>query len=261
MNQGFIKKIKRLSNYIIYRMPLPAKKRLVLFKERLSKIKEKKAIINFKYCNICGWQGKRFDVFYNERMEQNEESICPNCNSEPRQRALFKYLRSEFQTTYLYAIREKNLLCLEIAPGLSPVEKALKGIIYISIDLKDSRAMYQMDLTNPLFKDFTFGLVVCSHVLEHIKDDLTAIRQIYRVLEKNGTALIQIPVGYYKDPSGTHTIEFDKIGVCEHVRSYGWDFKEKLAKAGFKVNIIHFEDSILNKKLSIEKEVIFECKK
>ena len=109
---------------------------------------------NVRYCNICGWQGEQFNTFYNERMQQQEESVCPNCKSGPRHRALFKYLRKEFLTTYLYTIKEKNFLCLEIGPHSSDfVEKVLKGIVYISVDLNKSRSMFQMDLTNLIFKD------------------------------------------------------------------------------------------------------------
>ena len=216
---------------------------------------------NVRYCNICGWQGEQFNTFYNERMQQQEESVCPNCKSGPRHRALFKYLRKEFLTTYLYTIKEKNFLCLEIGPHSSDfVEKVLKGIVYISVDLTGSHTMFKMDLTKLIFKDCTFDLVVCSHVLEHIEDDLTAISEIHRVLKKDGTALIQVPIGYYEDPLGKCTIEFGERRFYAHVRSYGWDVNERLMKAGFKVNIIHFTDydsSILG----IEREAIFECKK
>jgi len=215
---------------------------------------------NLRYCNICRWQGRRFNSFYNARMHQHEESICPNCGSQPRQRALFKHLRSEFLATYLYAIKEKGIICLEIGPGLSPVEKALKGVVYISVDLEDPCVMYQMDLTKLIFKDFTFDLVVCSHVLEHIEDDLLAIGQIYRVLQKDGTALIQIPIGCYEDPLGKCTMEFGKRRFYEHCRSYGWDFNERLIEAGFKVNVIRFANYD-SSQLGIEKEAIFECKK
>lgn len=223
-------------------------------------IRLRKEASYLRCCNICGWRGKQFESLYNERMQQYEESICPNCGSQPRQRALFKYLRSEHIANYIYVIKDNNFLCLEVAPHLSPIEKALKGIVYISVDIEDPRAMYQMDLTNLNFKDSTFDLVVCSHVLEHIKDDLLAIRQIYRVLKKDGTALIQIPIGSYEDPLGKHTVEFGKNKFYEHVRSYGWDFDERLRKTGFNVNVIRFANCDASK-LGIEKEVIFECKK
>jgi SAM-dependent methyltransferase len=226
-------------------------------------------------------------------MRQNEECICPNCSSLARQRALFKYLQGkedidapsfligkrtyifvlsiinqklhkrkrslESLATYLYAIKEKNMLCLEIAPSLSPIRKVLKGVIYVSIDLEDPCAMFKMNLTDLIFKDFTFDLVICSHVLEHIKEDLIPIKEIYRVLKKNGTALFQIPIGYFEDPDGKCTEEFSERRFYGHVRSYGWDFDRRLTKVGFEVDIIDFKNA--PSQLGIGKEVIFKCEK
>lgn len=203
-----------------------------------------------RFCNICGWQGEQFDSFYNVRMRQQEEALCPNCNSLSRQRALFKHLQSE---------DKGKLLCLEIAPHSSdPVRSALKGIDYISVALYGSRAMLHMDLRDLPFPDNTFDLIVCSHVLEHITDDSKAISVIHRVLKKDGVTLIQIPIGYYKDHLAPHTVEFGRERFYGHFRSYGWDFKEKLTQAGFEVNPTRFADSD-SVKLGIENETIFEC--
>ena len=123
--------------------------------------------------------------------------------------------------------------------------------------------MFKMDLTKLIFKDFTFDLVVWSHVLEHIEDDLTAISGVHRVLEKDGTAFIQVPIGYYEDPLGKCTIEFGERKFYAHVRSYGWDVSERLKEAGLKVNIIHFTDYNSNSfclTLGVH-EAIFEWKK
>ncbi len=260
-----MERVSRFLDRLLNKMPSPIKRSFNWLRRTRNEIRAKRAASklarNVRYCNVCGWQGERFKISYNKGMQQYVEVACPSCGSAPRQRALFKYLRKEFLTTYLYAIKERNFLCLEIGPGrTNPVERALKGIVYVSIDLNESRTMFQMDLTNLIFKDLTFDLVVCTHVLEHIEDDLAAISQIYRVLKKDGTALIQVPIGYYEDPLGKHTIEFGERRFNEHVRSYGWDFNERLIKAGFKVNVIHFTDYD-SSRLGIEKEAIFECKK
>jgi ubiquinone/menaquinone biosynthesis C-methylase UbiE len=49
------------------------------------------------------------------------------------------------------------------------------------------------DATNLPFKASSFELVTILHVMEHIRNDGTALKEIYRVLKKDGTALIVTP--------------------------------------------------------------------
>lgn len=49
------------------------------------------------------------------------------------------------------------------------------------------------DSVNLPYKEKQFDLVIALDVLEHIKDDLSAIKEISRVLEKNGIVLITVP--------------------------------------------------------------------
>lgn len=43
------------------------------------------------------------------------------------------------------------------------------------------------------FKDNSFDRVICSEVLEHIKEDTSVLKEIYRVLKSSGLALITVP--------------------------------------------------------------------
>jgi len=49
------------------------------------------------------------------------------------------------------------------------------------------------DLTNLDFEDESFDFVICSDVLEHIPNDQKAMKEIGRVLKKNGTLLLTFP--------------------------------------------------------------------
>ena len=263
---GMARGTRFLDSLLSCRMPSSIRRGIVSLRaarnEVIAKRVGNKWMESVRGCNICGWYGKEFGSFYNEIMSQDEEVICPNCRSEPRQRALFKYLQEEFLSNYIYIIRERNFLCLEVSPDPSnPVEKALKGISYTSIDLDESRAMFQMDLTDLTFKNGTFDMVVCSHVLEHIEDDVAAIKQIHRVLRDGGTALIQVPIGYYDDPDGKSTVEFGERRFYGHFRTYGYDFSDKLMRAGFRVDVVRFANDDASSRLAMGNEAIFKCRK
>ncbi len=51
-----------------------------------------------------------------------------------------------------------------------------------------------MDIMDIKFNENTFDLVLCNHVLEHIPDDIAAMKELYRVLKPNGTAILQVPI-------------------------------------------------------------------
>lgn len=44
------------------------------------------------------------------------------------------------------------------------------------------------------FHDGVFDIVICSHVIEHIKDDETVVTEITRVLKRNGSVVVAVPV-------------------------------------------------------------------
>lgn len=46
------------------------------------------------------------------------------------------------------------------------------------------------------FKDDTFGLVLCSEVLEHVPDPKRALRTIHRILQPGGIAIVTTPQRY-----------------------------------------------------------------
>ena len=52
-----------------------------------------------------------------------------------------------------------------------------------------------MDLLNCPFKEEQFDVIIALNVLEHIKDDHIAIKNIYRMLKPNGILIIEVPAG------------------------------------------------------------------
>lgn len=129
---------------------------------------------------------------------------------------------------------------LHIAPE-ECLEKKFKELIpgYVSMDKSSERATHQMDITDIRFGSQTFDFLYCSHVLEHVEDDLIAMREMFRVLKYGAFAIINVPI------KGTKTYEDKRIigqeerlkafGQPDHVRIYGEDYIDRLQSVGFKV--------------------------
>jgi len=118
----------------------------------------------------------------------------------------------------------------------------MENLDYVTADLESPLAKIKMDIHQIPFEENTFDVVICNHVLEHVQKDILAMKEINRVLKKNGWAIMQVPfmgknLDYtYEDPSIRHPAEREKVyGQRDHVRIYGKDYPERLRMAGFKV--------------------------
>jgi len=169
-------------------------------------------------------------------------ALSPGTLSLERHRLLWLYLKRE--TTFM---KDKKKV-LHIAPEQSFYRrfKEIEFWNYITLDLNSPLADIKADITNLPFGNNSFDLIICNHVLEHIQDDMIAIKEIYRVLKQNGVAIMQIPI----DLERPKTFEDSKIksnkkreesfGQYDHVRIYGRDFFERLGSVGFKTKKINY---------------------
>ena len=80
----------------------------------------------------------------------------------------------------------------------------------------------------------SFDTVVCLNVVEHVKDDLLALRNIHSALEAGGRAIILVP----QDQKAYGTLD----EVLGHYRRYSEDqLRRRMEEAGFEVErILHF---------------------
>jgi SAM-dependent methyltransferase len=182
-------------------------------------------------CDCCGWKGNRFflQTYITGAKVHSSREICPKCLSLERQRQLVRHLKS---STHLFSLNSPTIL--DIGPSRAVVKWfQMQGYNVISVDLMPSIATIRMDITRCGFKDNTFDLIVCSHVLEHIRDDLAAMREILRILKELGICIIQVPM----QPNLLTTIEYDrqKPEEFDHVRAYGQDFASRLESVGFRI--------------------------
>jgi predicted SAM-dependent methyltransferase len=139
---------------------------------------------------------------------------------------------------------------LHIAPE-ECLEKKFKerlGAGYVSMDKSSKRAMHNMDVTDIKFGTQTFDFLYCSHVLEHVVEDIKAMKEMFRVIKLGGFAIINVPLDVnrrktFEDINVTDPDERQKkFGQGDHVRIYGKDYVERLRKAGFDVCVLSPED-------------------
>ncbi len=175
-----------------------------------------------------------------------KNALCPGTLSLERHRLLWLYLDKE--TDFL----NSNLKVLHVAPEQVFYKKfkKLKNWEYFTFDLNSPIADIKGDLTSTNFKDESFDLIICNHVLEHIEDDKSALDEMYRILKYNGISILQVPINVkrentFEDLSMKSKIQREKyFGQYDHVREYGLDFKDRVEQAGFKVEMINYSKKI-----------------
>lgn len=191
------------------------------------------------FCPICGGSYKRFS----DSMGR-PGAKCPVCESKERHRFLWLYLKNK---TGIFSGGQKISL-LHFAPEakIQDILRSWSNIYYVSADIESDLAMLKMDITDIIFKDDCFDLILCSHILEHIVDDKKAMKELHRVLKPNGKMLLQIPVCGDKTFEDFCVIsEKDReavFGQKDHVRIYGSDIIDRLKESGFSLRIEYVKD-------------------
>ncbi len=174
--------------------------------------------------------------------KQRENALSPGTLSLERHRQMWLYLQNE--TNFF----TKNYKILHIAPEQEFFRKfrKMKNLDYTSADLYSPLVDIKADILDLPFKDESFDIVFCNHVLEHIEDDTKAMRELYRVMRKGGWGIIQVPLKNslektFEDFSIREPKERQKhFGQYDHVRWYGMDYFERLQKVGFEVDVNYY---------------------
>lgn len=214
--------------------------------------------------------GKSYRKFLPYGYENIRENVlAPGTLSLERHRLFWIYLK---EYTNFFSSTEK-LRVLHFAPEQAFLKrfKELPHIIYTTTDLNSPIADVKADICDLPFPDNSYNFIICNHVLEHIPNDVKAMKELYRVLAPNGTAIVQVPY----DKNRADTFEDDTItdpkeraeifGQYDHVRVYGMDYFEKLRTVGFQVTAENISAKMtketINKYRLAEDELLPVCKK
>lgn len=177
--------------------------------------------------------------------DNRDKYYCPICQSSDRERMYVKYIKNNKEEDFK---NNKNILHIAPEPNLRKyINSITKNSNYICGDLYPTDSGIQkIDITDICFDDEYFDIIICSHVLEHVINDIKAMKEFYRVLKPNGWAILQVPIALNLEK----TYEDDKIvstqdryyyyGQSDHVRIYAKDYLDRLKSVGFKVYEYNF---------------------
>lgn len=190
-----------------------------------------------RICPLCDWRGRQFAPG-GDRDKRRLDCICPECGSMERQRLGFMVASGMVTLDFTRV--------LHVAPEKS-VEQWLRrrASKYLSVDIKNP-AMLRMDITSLALNDDSVSLIWCSHVLEHVRADTTAIREFHRVLSPGGAAVIQVPIWRqrtYEDVTKTTAADrLEAFYQTDHVRLYGFDIVDRFEEIGFSAEVFRAQD-------------------
>lgn len=191
--------------------------------------------------------GKSFRKFLPYGYENPRENVLsPSTLSLERHRLLWLYLKNE--TKFF----NQPLKLLHFAPEQAFYKrfKELENLEYTTTDLNSPLADVKADICDLPFKDDTFDVILCNHVLEHIPNDTKAIQELFRVMKPGGWGIFQIPQDInraktFEDNTITDKKERARVfGQYDHVRIYGRDYFDKLRSVGFRVEEVDYTNTL-----------------
>ena len=120
------------------------------------------------------------------------------------------------------------------------------------------------------FKENSFDVVICNHVLEHVEDYKKVMSELCRVMKVGSWGIFQVPIDINNpitmEENITSPEERERIyGQKDHLRLFGQDYSKKLAAAGFKVTEVDFIKELSPKQVERyalpKDEIIYFCEK
>jgi len=197
-------------------------------------------------CNICGWEGRAFTGDH-----WHPGTVCPNCGSQVRHRLLTATLDGLGGPPCL---AESVLLVGKEILHFAP-ERQLRERIrapskrYVTADYDRGDCDLKLDMSSmPSVADSSYDITIACDVLEHVPNDLAAMKELHRILRPEGTAILSVPqmdppATTDADTSVTDPVERERrFGQKDHVRMYGDDFIDRLQATGFSVTTVTEND-------------------
>ena len=229
-------------------------------------------------CPLCGFHSKDLAPIGFDIPVLKEKQVigagkrnggCYKCNSSDRERLVYIYLKQKL--SIFNEGRFKKILHLAPERNISKKLFDFGFDDYVCGDLFTEGYSYpeyvkNMNVLNIPYEGDHFDLIICNHILEHIPNDVDAMKELYRVLKHGGKAILQVPISKnsdetFEDLSIQEPREREIVfGQFDHVRIYGQDYPKRLSSVGFRVERVNISKEY-NKYGFAEDEDIFVAKK
>lgn len=176
-----------------------------------------------------GWDDELADRVYGDASRRRPIGVASRANVIMQ----FKNWLSEKKAPVILDVGCGSSFMLEDIQRVFP-KALLIGSDYVAPALENLAVetpgipLVQMDITRKVFPDEIFDGISILNVLEHVEDDRTAMKNLFRMLKPGGIAVIEVPAGPRLFDA------FDK--QMKHFRRYAMgELVEKLSAVGFEV--------------------------
>jgi len=211
-------------------------------------------------CNICHYKvNKLRSDFWHLYCH------CPKCGSGVRQRLLMAAFTIINNFSIQRIIKDKKVLHFAPEKSLGKFIKEHASIYktadFLAPEYSYGKIDYNVDISDMKeISNEAFDCVIACDVLEHVRNHISGIKEVYRILNFGGYCIFTVPQKdnlekTFEDLSVIDPNEREKIfGQSDHLRIYGNDFRDMLENAGFAVTVV--DEKFFNEKI-VKKHVLF----
>ena len=226
------------------------------------------------FCPICKFKASKFLSYGQDYdaikkfkiigMGHRKNALCPNCLCKDRERLVYLFLEKQLKEKKINSVSK----IIHFSPEYSLENNFFrkKFTNYTNADITNGKCNIDIDLQNFNYKEKNFDLVICNHVLEHIENDLIALKNIYLILKPKGLAILQVPLStiikkdFKKENINTDKERLYNYGQIDHVRVFSKEnYLDKLKHVGFKLKLDYMEKekkNIISYGLNLEEFII-----